>query len=125
MTSFADLKREARAAVHAAFAVSALYHDPLLASPAALTVRVHAKGVQSVGDIENDGFAEMLVRPDRIVFLRDELVAAGVQLRRNGRVQLSDYGDAMFVLDAEEPVDGPTTVVWTVVRPTAGEAGYA
>ena len=120
-TTWAGTKRVARRAVHEAFAVAARYQDSQMAEPADLTVRWHAKGLQSLGDIQNDGFAEMLTRPDRLVFWREELEEAGIRLRHGGRVELTEYGGAVLVLDTEEPADGPGAVAWTVARANPDE----
>jgi hypothetical protein len=124
VTDWADAKRDARAAVHAAFAVSARYLDPLLAAPVAITARWHAKGLTAAGDMGSEGFAEIVTRPDRLLFSREELTVAGVTLRHNGRVELTDYGIEVLVLDVEEPQDGPDRIVWTVSRASPGRGTF-
>jgi hypothetical protein len=115
--SFLEAKLAMRRAVHSTFAASALYSDTQTASAVPLTVRWHSADAKAYGDIESVGYAEVLARVDRLVFSRDELTSAQIRLRRLGRVVFPDYGNAVFVLDTEDPPDGPITVAWTVSRP--------
>lgn len=115
--SFLEAKLALRRTVHATFAASALYSDPQVAAPVPLTVRWHSATAKPYGDIESDGYAEIIARVDRLVFSRDELAAAAIRLRHGGRVLFPDQGNALFVLDTEDPPDGPVTVAWTVTRP--------
>lgn len=115
--TFAEEKLALRTAVHETFAVAATYRDAQTPAPVALTVRWHSKDAMPYGDVESDGYAQLLSRIDRLVFNRTEVTAAGVRLRRGGRVVFSDYGDAVFELDLEDPRDGPVTTAWSVTRP--------
>lgn len=113
--SLAELKRDARRALHDTLAVDATYSDPALAEPVAIKVRYHSKIVRT-GDMESGGYAEIIAGIDRLVFDRAALADLGVILVRRGRVIIADYDDATFILADRDPSDGPHTVIWTVTR---------
>lgn len=110
----AEVRIAARAAVHAQFAIPANYTDTVNTAPVPLTVRWHGRNVHPEGDFEGAGFAEVFERVDRLIFLRQELIDAGLTLVRLGTVRFPSYGDAAFLLDVQQPADGPVTVTWTV-----------
>ena len=108
----AEIRAQSRRAIHTQFAVPALYLDVTLSTALPLTVRWHGQNVHPIGDFEGAGYAEILERVDRLIFLRDELTTP---LRRNGVVTFPAYPGMGFTLDVEQPVDGPVTVAWTVI----------
>lgn len=114
MAGFADIRRQMRRDVHAAFAVSATYEDPFT-ELTPITVRLHNQTIQSVGGI-ND-YAAVLEAIDKLVFNAEELAALGITLTRKGVVKLVEYGGYEMVLDSLDPPDGPLKIVWAVDRP--------
>lgn len=115
MAGFADIRRQMRRDVHAAFAVSATYEDAFTAGPVAITVRLHNRVVQGVGGI-ND-YVAVLESVDTLVFNAEELSGLGITLSRKGVIKLLDYGNYEMVLDTQDPPDGPLKIVWAVDRP--------
>lgn len=131
--SLADIKARTRRALHGRLAVSADLVDAdhatglLFAEDyegARLTVRYHNKLDRS-GDLDGD-YAEIIEGIDRLVFL-DENVAevsdaleanleAPLMLSRGARVTIPEYKDLVFVLDSQEPPDGPSETIWVVAR---------
>lgn len=110
----ADVRVAAREAIHTQFARPALYTDADNTVPVPLNVRWHGQNVQPIGDFQGAGYAQIVERTDRLIFLRSELADAGLSLNRKGVVAFPDYGGASFNLDVQLPADGPVTVIWTV-----------
>ena len=117
MTTFAQMKREARRAVHDTFAVDATYLDSTLADPVILRVRFHTRRA-ILGDDLNQGYAEIAENIDRVILDREELATKGLTPRRRGVVTLTDpeFAGIALTLDVRAPFDGPITEVWTVTR---------
>lgn len=121
----AETKRKARQALHGLAGVRALYTGPEDgAEPVGLFVRWHAKHAVPMGDLDNQGYAELMAGIDRLVFNESNLAApvqddgttaTAVTLRRNGTVEFPQYS-AAFTLDQRDPSDGPENVYWTVTR---------
>lgn len=109
-----DIRRQARRDIHAQFAVPASYTDSNHVSPVPLTVRWHGQNVHPIGDFDGQAYAELLTRIDRVIFLRDELITAGLTPAKGGVITIPTYGDAAFNLTVQEPVDGPITLTWNV-----------
>lgn len=110
----AEIRAQAREAIHVQFAHAAHYTDSGHGVPVPLNVRWHGQNVAPIGDFEGAGYARILDRVDRIIFLRSELTAAALVLGRGGRVSFPLLGGATFILDHLMPADGPTTELWTV-----------
>ena len=104
--SFADLKAQARQAVHDTLAVPAFYEG------VPITVRHHTRSLVH-GDIGGE-YASIQEGINRLVFDRNALADAGVTLVRGGVVTIPVYGLALE-LDQPEAEDGPVTAHWQVV----------
>lgn len=131
--SLADIKAQARRAIHGRLAVPANlvdedHPDGLIFAEdyegATLTVRYHNKLDRS-GDLTAD-YAEIIDGIDRLVF-HDENVAevsaglvangeAPLALSRAAEVTIPAYKGLTFVLDSQQPPDGPGETVWVVAR---------
>lgn len=100
---WSDIKRQARLRVHAQFAVSATYTPPGQGSaPIPCQVRLHTK-IARFGDLDREGYAEVVEDVNRIIFLQSELKPA-----RKGLVTL--YSGHQFTVDLIEPPTDDT--VW-------------
>lgn len=116
MSAFAQIKYDARRAVHDALKVDAVYTGPDGITSVTLGVRWHNK-INRHGDIEAQGYAEIIEGIDRIIFDLEELAAKSVTLRREGTVTMPEImGGATFSLDAQEPDAGPMLRIWLVTR---------
>lgn len=117
MTSpLAQIKHDARRALHDAMKVEATYVPPGGGAATALGVRWHNK-INRVGDLDNQGWAEIIEGIDRIIFDREELAAKSLTLAEGGVVTLELLmGGFSFVLGAQEPDDGPIERIWIVTR---------
>lgn len=113
--SFAQVKRDARRAVHDTFAVSAEYRDDSMVDPVPLRVRFHTQRVSPFGDLNGQGFADVIENADRVVFDLEALAALPVVPCRGGVLVFPDYG-LTLVLDQREAVSGPINETWTVTR---------
>lgn len=116
MSGIVAIRRDARKAVHAAFATAALYTDATLDIPVAVTVRWHNKAAL-YGDVESSGYAEIVARIDRVIFDREVLAALPLVPRRGGTLTLTEIGNQVLTLDTRDPIDGPVTEAWAVTRP--------
>lgn len=104
---WADTKRQARLRVHAHFAVSAEYTGPALGSSAIpCSVRVHTK-IARFGDLDREGYAEVVEDINRVIFLQSEVTPA-----RKGIVTL--YSGHQFAIETIEPPTDDTVVVCEV-----------
>lgn len=114
-----DVKAQARGIVHETFRVAATYQDANLIDPVPLHVRWHNR-IARFGDLDSQGYAQVLEGIERLIFSRDELATLGVSLHYQGVVSLSDarYQGAQFWLDSREPTVGPVEEIWEVTRPT-------
>ena len=121
----AETKRKARQTLHGLASVIVLYTGPEDgAQPVELRARWHNKKSVPVGDLDSQGFADILATVDKLVFNQsnlaapeqsDGMVAAAVTLKRLGTVEFAAYG-VTFYLEGSEPGDGPENVYWSVVR---------
>lgn len=113
--SLAAIIAQARRDVHTHASVDALYTAPGAAvKPVPLTVRHHAKVDRpGYGDIDGEGYVGVVENTDRLVFNREEMAACDpvLVLARNGRVMLTATSEA-FVLDTQEPDEGPINHTW-------------
>lgn len=131
--SLADIKANARRAIHGKLAVSASYVDEdhpdglIFAEDyvgTGLTVRYHNK-IDRSGDLDGD-YAEIIDGIDRLVFLDENVaeVSAALELNgelplvlsRTGVVTIAEYKGLRFALDNQEPPDGPLETIWGVAR---------
>jgi len=117
VSDFREAKAAMRQSVHDALAVTATYLDSTMAEAADITARWHERG-QVVGDLGNQGFAQIIENYNVLIFDRAALETAGVVLRRGGIVTFEEEGLA-FQLDTARPIDGPVEVAWNVLIPTS------
>lgn len=107
-------KREARRTVHKVMKVAAQYYSTKGATPVAIDVRVHTK-FQAIGDDRSMGWPEMQEMRPTLIFMLDELDAAGIDLSRNAVVFVQP-GEAYRVDNTLPPDD--ITVAAQVTRLT-------
>lgn len=110
---FAAIKAKARRVVHDTLAVQAFYQDSSMSVPAEIKARWLNKSNVFTGDVDNQGYAEILEAVDRIVLFPDDTPA--VTFRKGGTVSFPAY-DITFVLDLCEPSNGPLQQGWKVTR---------
>lgn len=132
--SLIDIKAKARRAIHGRLAVPVTSftdgaHPGGLSfgaslNPPSLTVRYHNKMARD-GNLDGD-YAEVIEGIDRLIF-HDEniaevsaaLVAEGqpaLVLSRGAEIVIQPYQGLRFILDTQEPPDGPSEIVWVVAR---------
>lgn len=117
-SNFAAVKAKMRRDVHASLSVSARYEsyaqDVIIDG---LSVRWHNK-IAILGDLENGGYASVVEGIERIIFQRAELVELGVPLDEGDTIVITADGfdNARLTLKTQEPIVGPTEVVWQVAR---------
>lgn len=116
-SNFAAVKAKARRDVHASLSVSARYESYTGEVIDGLSVRWHNK-LAVLGDIENGGYANVIEGIERIIFMRAELQEKGVSLDESDIIVITAEGfnDARLLLKTQEPIVGPTEVVWQVAR---------
>jgi hypothetical protein len=116
--NMAEIKAQAREALHEAMGVPATYLDDSLDDPVDLTVRWHHK-LATAGAMEGGWDVQIIEGIDRLVFSQTELDEAldgdGLTLRQKGLVTITGYG-ATYELDFKEKGDGPQNVYWTVIK---------
>lgn len=109
--SFADAKKLVRRTVHKTFAVPALYQADSVSTPVACKARWHSK-IEKTGDLDNEGWAQVIEGIDRVIFDVDEATTLGVS--RGGKIIFPDLGNIAFELDTQEDPDGPIEEIWLV-----------
>lgn len=114
---FAEIKAKARRDVHASLSISARYESYSLDSHEDISIRWHNKQAL-VGDMDNGGYSTMIEGVERIIFMRSELAAKGIELNEGDSVTVTAEGfeEAKLLLKAREPIVGPEEVIWQVVR---------
>lgn len=131
--SLADIKARTRRAIHGRLAVPATLVDEdhptglIFADRyegATLTVRYHNK-IDRSGGLGGD-YAEIIDGIDKLVFHDDNVADVSVGLVENGEpplvlsrgaeVTIPEYKGLTFVLDTQQPPDGPDETVWVVAR---------
>lgn len=131
--SLADIKKQARRALHGRLAVSATlvdddHPDGLIFDDeytgARLTVRYQNK-IDRSGDLDGD-YADIIDGIDRLIFLDENVAEVSVALVANGepplvlsrgaQVTIPEYKGLIFTLDSQEPPDGPSETIWVVAR---------
>jgi hypothetical protein len=108
---FAQARELTRRTVHDTMRVAGSYVAPGGSSGTDLYVRWHHKMGLS-GDIDNAGYAQMMVGIEVVIFDKAELAEKGVALERGGEITLS--GGVVLSLGAKHPDDGPVKEVWSV-----------
>lgn len=107
---WSETRQAARLAVHREFGVPASYLAPTDgAEPAACTVRFHTR-VARFGDLDREGYAQVVEDVNRVIFLNAEVTTA-----RRGVVTINSRD---YVLETQEPSDDGLTSVWNVVPKT-------
>lgn len=132
--SLIDIKTRARRAIHGRLAVPVTSYvdeehpDGLtfgdLLTPPTLTVRYHNK-MSRGGNLDGD-YAEVIDGIDKLIFLDQNvsevsaaLVEAGQPAlvpSRGAEIVIQPYQGLKFILDSQEPPDGPSEVMWVVAR---------
>ncbi len=115
MSTFAQLKQEMRAVVHATFAVDALYSTDDMLAPAPLSVRFHTKKINPFGDLGGDGYAVVIENADRAIFDVAELATNAITPEAGATIDFTEYG-LTFTLGVRDPTTGPGEEIWTIVR---------
>lgn len=112
MLGIRDIKRKARRELHDAFKVAVAY-IPRAGSPALLHARDHTKfRVNAIEGAVRSGNGQMVARQEMepsIIFMRDEVAAAGVTLVKGGIISI-ERNEAYRLDNAEAPDD--ITVKW-------------
>lgn len=116
-SAFAAAKALARRTVHDTMSVAATYIDQALPMAVSLRVRWHNKIVQG-GDLENQGYAQVITSYDRVIFDRDELAVFGTIIQRGGKVTITEpgYDNQLLLIDERDPLAGPLTEAWIVSK---------
>jgi hypothetical protein len=133
MARLDEIKAAARQRIHGCAAVSASYVDEDHPSGLifaedydgeGLLVRYHSK-IDRTGDLDGQ-YGEVIDGIDRIVFLDQNVADVTEALEFNGEpalvlsrgavVTIQGYKGLQFVLDSQEPPDGPEETVWVVAR---------
>lgn len=127
MFDFVQAKAKARRAVHAAFAVPAFYLDDSINAPVELRCRWHNKLQIPMGDLDGEGFSQIIEGIDQIVFQREvndeetlevvrDVDGNQVTLKRGGRLTFPSLLNVSFQLNFMKPDTGPVEEVWAVTR---------
>lgn len=113
--NFAKAKVALRRTVHKTFGVQAFYSDSTVTVPVEMSARWHNK-IDRFGDLDNQGYAELIQGIDRVIF--DVAEARTVGVRRGGEIRFPELGDPQpaFILNTREPDSGPHDEVWSVTR---------
>lgn len=108
---FASAKTQIRRTVHATLGVSAFYAG----HAEEIKARWHSK-INRFGDLNEQSWAELIEGVHRVIFEAE--VARSIPVVRGGEINFPDMGTdelpATFVLDAQEPSDGPFEEIWLV-----------
>lgn len=112
---FAQAKSAARRAVHAAFGVQAFYTDASISAQVETRARLHTRLSRPFGDVNNDGYTEIIEGIDRIVLIPEDTDGYPITLLRGGVMTFPTmFPGIKFVLEHEQPNDGPLEVSWAV-----------
>ena len=115
--SFAKAKSLVRRTVHKTFGVPAFYKDSSLSTPVAISARWHNK-IERMGDLDNQGYAEIIQGIDRVLF--DATEARTVGVKRLGEVSFPELAATptsaipTFILSTRETETGPDREIWLV-----------
>lgn len=108
---FAEARALARRVVHDTMSVAASYFAPGASEPVEVNVRQpHKMGL--TGDLSNDGYPEVMVGIDSVIFDREELSQKSIVPARLARVVMAD--GTVLSLESRHPSDGPIKEVWSV-----------
>jgi len=112
------IKGTARRIVHDYFAVEAIHEvGGVNGQRRAVKVRWHVRGNKLLGDLQGQGYGEVIAAVDRMVFNTEQLALVGItKLQRGDRITIPSLNNTTFVLDAMDPSDGPITQTWEVQR---------
>lgn len=112
--NFANARKTVRRVVHNTFAASALYAANSVSTPTIpCKARWHSK-IDRVGNLDNEGWAQVIEGIDRIIFNVDQ--ARSINVARNGKIAFPDLPGFEFILDTKEDADGPEEETWLVSR---------
>ena len=115
--SFAKAKSLVRRTVYKTFGVPAFYKDSSLSTPVAISARWHNK-IERMGDLDNQGYAEIIQGIDRVLF--DATEARTVGVKRLGEVSFPELAATptsaipTFILNTRETETGPDREIWLV-----------
>jgi len=115
--SFAKAKSLVRRTVHKTFGVPAFYKDSSLSEPVEISARWHNK-IERMGDLDNQGYAEIVQGIDRVLF--DAIEARTVGVKRLGEVSFPELAATptsaipTFILNTRETETGPDREIWLV-----------
>lgn len=119
--SMAEIKTDARNALHAEMAEPCSYSDR--GTPATPSAEQLAEGLflsarfaskTKIASAESDAVS-IMENIERLIFNQPQLDALGLELDHGGLVEFPGYG-ITFELDQRIDPDGPVNVYWTVVR---------
>ncbi|MDR3474327.1 MAG: hypothetical protein P4M09_21970 [Devosia sp.] len=118
MQSFRDIKRSARTGLHEIMRTRVVYLAEEGDEGIPAWARLHTKFGLIANSAGPDGLAARRELKPRIIFMRSEMAALGISLKRGGIVSV-ETGEA-FKLDNQDAPDD-ITVTWfvTVVGPNA------
>ena len=121
---FAKVKARVRKVVHDTLSVSAHYSDDVVTNAVCIRARWHSK-LELQGDLNYQGYAEVLEGIDRIIFNITD--ARHLNIKRGGLITFTAYSQQLpdggysaaptFLLDSKEPTSGPHEEIWRVTRP--------
>jgi hypothetical protein len=109
---FAETLAKARQVVHDHLSFAAVYQENDAADPVELSVRRHSKIALS-GDLDGQGYTEILEGVNRLVFNKPELAEKSVTLVEGGVIKVTSSGER-FVLCVKEKVRGVVEESWQV-----------
>jgi hypothetical protein len=111
------IKGTARRVVHDVFAVAAIYEpQDQPATSYGVRVRWHVRGNRLMGDLQGQGFAEVIAAVDRIVLNLEQLATIPLTPKRGDKISIPELNNEKFMLDVVSPGDGPVTQTWEVIR---------
>lgn len=110
---FAALKSETRRVVHDTLGVSALYQDDTMSAPKQIKARWLNAKVGQIGDLVDQGYAEVVEGVDRVVLFPCDYPT--LNFSRGGVITFPSYR-RNFRLELMEPPTGPDQAVWQVVN---------
>ena len=112
----AEIKANARRALHGALSVPATWTSALTGETKAVTVRWHNKQALR-GELSSDGYAQMLETQDRLVFNMEELATLQITLSRGDKILMPPiYENAELQIEEMEEITGPIEQIWQSVR---------
>lgn len=120
--NIAEIKANARRALHGALSVSAALQRAdgtavtVDGEPATVTVRWHSKTMLYGADA-SDGYAQTIEGLDSVIFNAEELAEKGIEVRRGDKVVMpAAFQGAVLVLQEQEPLRGPVELKWRVAQ---------